>query len=157
MKIYVASSWRNEHQPGVLQFIRKLGHEVYDFKHPAPGNNGFHWSELDGGWKNWTFYTYRAALNHPITEDGFTRDMEALRRCDVCVLVQPCGRSAHLELGYAAGARKRTAIYYPPGVTLEPELMAKMVDQLLGSEKELAQWLASIETWVRRKNSERIV
>lgn len=34
-KIYVASSWRNQHQPQVVSFLREQGHEVYDFRHPA--------------------------------------------------------------------------------------------------------------------------
>lgn len=42
MKIYVASSWRNNRQPDVVKFLRDLGHEVYDFKNPKPGDDGFH-------------------------------------------------------------------------------------------------------------------
>ena len=41
MKIYMASSWRNADQPRVLRMIRELGHDVYDFRNPAPGNEGF--------------------------------------------------------------------------------------------------------------------
>lgn len=51
-KIYVASSWRNDIQPQVVETLRKEGFEVYDFKNPEPGNNGFHWSEIDPDWKN---------------------------------------------------------------------------------------------------------
>jgi len=36
--------------------------------------------------------------------------MNALRWCEACVLLLPCGRSAHLELGWAAGAGKRTVV-----------------------------------------------
>lgn len=28
MRIYVASSWRNEHQPAVVKALREEGHEV---------------------------------------------------------------------------------------------------------------------------------
>lgn len=45
-KIYVASSWRNQHQPQVVSFLREQGHEVYDFRHPA-GKTGFQWSQID--------------------------------------------------------------------------------------------------------------
>lgn len=31
-RIYVASSWRNLVQPGVVTILRRLGHEVYDFR-----------------------------------------------------------------------------------------------------------------------------
>nr|DAI36486.1 MAG TPA: Nucleoside deoxyribosyltransferase [Caudoviricetes sp.] len=46
-KIYVASSWRNQHQPQVVSFLREQGHEVYDFRHPA-GKTGFQWSQIEG-------------------------------------------------------------------------------------------------------------
>ena len=51
MKLYVASSWRNLNQPTVVELLRKCGHEVYDFRNPAPGDNGFHWEEIDPDWE----------------------------------------------------------------------------------------------------------
>lgn len=51
MKIYVASSWRNIYQQDIVLFFRNEGHEVYDFKNPSEGDNGFHWSEIDEGWR----------------------------------------------------------------------------------------------------------
>jgi hypothetical protein len=104
--IYVASSWKNEAHSGVCRILEAAGLEVYDFK----ANAGFHWSEVDKFYKDWKPDEYIAKLNHPAAERGFQRDFEALERCDVCVLVLPCGRSAHLELGWSVGARKRTAI-----------------------------------------------
>jgi nucleoside 2-deoxyribosyltransferase len=123
-KIYVASSWRNELQPGVVERLRKEGYEVYDFRNPAPGDHGFQWSAIDSDWQQWTPEQFRDALSHPIAQDGFYKDMSALDDCDVCVLVMPCGRSAHLEAGYAKGAGKRTYILMPD--MSEPELMYKM-------------------------------
>jgi hypothetical protein len=46
-RIYVASSWRNDVQPVAVEMFRQLGHEVYDFRNPRPGDNGFHWSDID--------------------------------------------------------------------------------------------------------------
>jgi nucleoside 2-deoxyribosyltransferase len=128
MKIYVASSWRNTRQPEVVQALREAGHDVYDFKQPAPGDNGFHWTEIDGGWKSWTPERFVAALAHPIAEAGYEKDMGALERADVCVMVMPCGRSASLETGYAIGAGKPTFILLSDG---EPELMFKMAQVCL--------------------------
>ncbi|KKK77519.1 hypothetical protein LCGC14_2852790, partial [marine sediment metagenome] len=85
MKIYVASSWRNDYQPIVVQHLQKAGNDVYDFRHPAPGNNGFHWNEIDPDWQAWTLKEYRNALNHPLAVNGFSLDMDALRWCDVVV------------------------------------------------------------------------
>ena len=54
MKLYVASSWRNEARyREVLLALREAGHECYDFRNPHPGNNGFQWSEIDTDWMNW--------------------------------------------------------------------------------------------------------
>lgn len=116
MKIYVASSWRNPWQLGVVTLLREAGHEVYDFREPEPGVRGFAWSDIDPTWKDWRPAAYREALTHEVAEEGFRRDMDALRSCDACVLVLPCGSSAHLELGWAVGAGKRTAVLFPHGI-----------------------------------------
>lgn len=141
MKIYVASSWRNDHQPIVVEALRKAGYEVYDFKDPEWNDDGFHWSEIDGGWQGWDFEEYMDALNHPLAESGFKSDMGALEWADACVLVLPCGRSAHLELGWAIGQSKRTAILHHPAQDIEPELMAKMVDGQFNSIGAILHWL----------------
>lgn len=140
-KVYVASSWRNKFQPGVVEVLRSYDLEVYDFRNPTAEDYGFSWQEIDHDWLNWSWQQYEEALSHPTAERGFNFDMEALRWCDACVLVLPCGRSAHLELGWAAGACKKTALYNPPGVNLEPELMTKMVDLRTDSLEEVRRWL----------------
>lgn len=127
MRIYVASSWRNNIQPSVVAALRADGHEVYDFKNPYPGNEGFHWSEIDPKWKEWTPDAYVEHLESRIAQTGFDRDMQALATCDACVLVLPCGRSAHIEAGHAAGSRKRVLILLHED-KFEPELMYKMAD-----------------------------
>ncbi|MEW6210619.1 MAG: hypothetical protein AB1631_19805 [Acidobacteriota bacterium] len=136
MKIYVASSWRNEMQPVVVQALRDAGHEVYDFRNPAPDNHGFRWLEIDPDWKQWTPEQFRQALGHPVAVAGFKTDFEALATADKCVLVMPCGRSAHLEAGFAIGAGKPTAILLADG---EPELMYKMAHLCLTLD-EIVQW-----------------
>lgn len=135
MKIYVASSWRNDIQPEVVETLRKAGHEVYDFKNPRPGDHGFHWSDIDPDWQNWTPEQFIAGLHHPIAQRGFASDMDALRDCDTCVLVLPCGRSAHIEAGWAAGAGKRVIVYIPE--QCEPELMYSMTTAQCDSMDEL--------------------
>jgi hypothetical protein len=123
MKVYVASSWRNQRFDSVVKTVIEAGHAVYDFKHPSPEYDGFHWSRIDPNWKEWSPEQFRAALGHKIARNGFEMDMNALRWCDTCFLVMPCGRSAHLELGWAAGAGKQTIILLEDG---EPELMYGM-------------------------------
>jgi len=108
-KIYVASSWRNPLQPAIVHVLRRLGHEVYDFRNPAEGDTGFSWREVMpayvlGG--KVTPIEYREALRHPIAEAGYASDIGALRWCDAVVYVMPCGRSASWEFGYAMGQGK---------------------------------------------------
>ncbi len=137
MKIYVASSWRNLIQPAIVVMLRRCGHEVYDFRNPAPGNSGFSWSAIDEHWQNWTPKEYREALQHPIAAKGFEYDIGALRDCDACVLVLPSGRSASWEFGYAIGAGKRGAVVmFEP---CEPELMYRG-QPILTSPDELFDW-----------------
>lgn len=125
MRIYVASSWRNIYQPAVVALCRKAGHEVYDFRNPGPGDNGFGWSEIDPAWKSWDFKRYRELLrDHPRAQQGFDLDMNALRECEACLLVYPCGKSAHLELGWAAGAGKHTGVVVPTDIEGDPSAAA---------------------------------
>lgn len=128
MKVYVASSWRNDFQPGVVERLRAAGHEVYDFRHPKPGDEGFSWGDIAAAWKDWTPGEYFEGLRHPIAQAGFKSDMDALRACDACVVVEPCGISAHLEFGWAVGAGKICIVYAPS--MREPELMLAMADAL---------------------------
>ena len=145
MRIYIASSWRNPYQEMLVKICEELGYEVYDFKHPAPDDNGFHWSEIDPEWKSWSPDKFIKALDHPIANRGFTFDMDALVACDVCLLVLPSGRSAHLEAGYAVGRGKPVLIYMP--VPDEPELMYNMIynnDGIISSSiTEITDWLKS--------------
>ncbi|HVT74558.1 MAG TPA: hypothetical protein VHD61_15600 [Lacunisphaera sp.] len=125
IKVYVASSWRNPFQPQVVARLREAGYEVYDFKDPA-GSKGFAWSDIDPEWQKWDLVRYLKALAHPLAQSGFRSDMGALAECAAVVAVLPCGRSAHLELGYAVGAGKFT-VALVLGEN-EPELMYRMLD-----------------------------
>jgi len=139
MRIYVASSWRNRYQPEVVQSLREHQFEVYDFRHPAPGDEGFAWAEIDPAWQSWAPEQYLEALQHPLAQVGFAQDRLALQMADITVLVLPCGRSAHLELGYAKGLGQRTAV-----LMLEPceaELMYLLVDRICLNIDELLAWL----------------
>lgn len=142
MNVYVASSWRNDYQPIVVRELRDAGHEVYDFKTPDWNADGFHWSEIDGGWEQWNFESYLNALDHDLAKAGFKSDMDALAWCDACVLVLPCGRSAHLELGWAVGTGKNTCVLHRTDEPIEPELMAKMCDAQFNTLVAVIDWLA---------------
>jgi len=86
-----------------------------------------------------TIEDYQAMIEHPRAIEGYAADFGAMEKADTFVLVLPCGKSAHLELGWAVGAGKRTAILLEDPV--EPELMYKMVDYLAPSLFDLLGWL----------------
>ena len=123
-KIYLASSWRNPYQPLVVKALREAGHEVYDFRNPSNGDEGFKWKNVDGLWEKWSNDDYINALNHPVAERGFKNDFDAMVWADVCILLLPCGRSAHSEAGWMQGAGKPTYVILTE--KQEPELMYKL-------------------------------
>lgn len=146
MKIYVASSWRNARQPMVVESLRAAGHEVYDFRHPAPGNEGFSWRAIDGGWQTWTADQFINALQHPVAKQGFELDLGGMEWADAFVLVHPCGRSAHLEAGWATGQGKPCFVLLEEGG--EPELMLKLVEAAGGGLfKTLDDVIDAIAEW----------
>ena len=135
MKIYVASSWRNELQQMVVMVLQSMGHEVYDFKNPGEGKKGFAWSDIDPDWQNWTPEQYVKALEHPRSIEGFNLDFDAMKWADCCAMVLPCGRSANTEAGWMKGAGKQVFVFHPE--KQEPELMYKMYDGILTSVEAL--------------------
>lgn len=143
MKVYVASSWRNTDQIDIVQTLRDQGgHEVYDFRNPSPGNTGFHWTEIDPSWKSRTKYRYRECLKDPIATKGFNIDFKAMKWADVFLGVQPFGRSASMEMGWAAGMGKSTILLLANG---EPELMVKMFNHLCCNLDEVLSTLRTME------------
>jgi hypothetical protein len=146
MKIYVASSWRNKYQPLVVAALREAGHEVYDFRNPH-GRTGFSWTEIDPNWKGWTVEEFSAALQHPIACRAFESDHAAMEWAEACVMVLPCGASAHTETGWCAGKGKSTIVYCPEQRT-EPELMYKEFDAVVGDLADLIALLAAAEALV---------
>lgn len=112
---------------------------VYDFKHPAAGDNGFGWSEIDPDWKDWTTSDQIKCYTHPAAVRGLKNDFDAMQWADVFVMLQPCGRSAALELGWAIGARKLTFVLMAE--RQEPELMLRLADHLCLSLDEIIEKL----------------
>ena len=137
MKIYVASSWRNIFQPRVVDLLRELDHEVYDFRNPVNGNRGFSWDQIDSEWLDWSTDEYISALNNPISQIGFDLDFNAMKWADVCVMILPCGRSANTEAGWMKGAGKKVFVYCP--TKQEPELMYKIYDRIFSHEGDIIE------------------
>lgn len=135
MKIYVASSWRNTYYPATVEALRAAGHDVYDFRNPGDGEEPFKWQYVGEDWLEWSPAEYREKLEHPRSVRQFGNDLRAMESCDACVLVLPCGRSAHTEAGWFAGKGRKVIVYIPE--RQEPELMYKLFDGVACSLEEL--------------------
>ena len=138
-KIYVASSWRNLYYTEVVARLLEAGHEVYDFRNPPHDKGGFFWKNLDPDFDKWTVKEYKQGLLTPPAELQFQCDLDALNWADTCLLVLPCGRSAHTEAGWMKGSGKRTIAYIPE--MQEPELMYKLFDLVSGDLEEVMEYL----------------
>lgn len=139
--IYVASSWRNNFQPPIVSALLLARHAVYDFRNPSPGDNGFHWSEIDPNWENWSTYEFREGLNHPIAKKGYSKDRNAMVWANAGLLVLPSGRSAHLEAGWLAGRGKPMAVFAPE--IQEPELMYKLLEESFIGDPSIGAWFCT--------------
>lgn len=144
--VYVASSWRCTMQQAVVATMEAAGIPHYDFRNPPEGT-GFSWTEVmptfDMDLQLADRDEYLMGLDHPRAIEGFAADMAAMEKADTFVLVLPCGRSAHLELGWAVGQGKRTCILLDGFDTgdVTPELMYKMVDHISPNVMDLLGWL----------------
>ena len=135
MKIYVASSWRNQYFPHVVKLLEDYHHEVFDFRR----DEAFNFSEVDPDWQSWTLEECRAAIRGtPRCLKAFEGDFNAMKWCEAILMVGPCGRNAHLETGWGVGAGKKTAVLLLDNQ--EPELMYLMLGDILINWRELSIW-----------------
>jgi len=143
-RIYVASSWRNRLQSDVVIRLREMGHKVYDFRNPGPGKHGFSWGQISEDYIKWTPKEYIENLKtNDVIAKAYKLDMDALNWCNMCILLLPCGRSAHLEAGYAIGKGKMTAVYIDEE-KFEPDLMYLMADKISDNLDDIYSWIDSL-------------
>ena len=112
MRIYIASSWKN--QQTVISLARLLedeGFNVDAFCRATDTRYAFHWSELVDSGDDLKNYDAIEMLADPRTQRAYTEDKKWLDWADTVIMLMPCGRSSHLEAGYAKGQGKRLYIY----------------------------------------------
>lgn len=147
MRVYVASSWRNTRYRAVTAALLEAGFEVLDWRDP---DTAFHWSQLAPGWERVNWRSFRELLNHPRACHAFLRDFRLMGEADACLLLLPCGRSAHLEAGWFLGRRLPTVILGEDDA--RPELMYGMAT-LADSVEEAITCLRAVggpaPTWER--------
>ncbi len=124
MYIYLATSWSNPHFEYVYQKLSAIRDvEVYNFQDPK---SYFQWDQVEPGWKDWTVHDFNRLRDHPRMIQGFERDEHALWKCDLLVLLLPCGNDAHLEAGLVLGHGKPTIFVALESKGFKPGLMYKL-------------------------------
>lgn len=112
MRVYIASSWKNELDVRALAVcLRHEGYEVDDFTDDSRGRYVFHWSVLG----NLDELDAKRFMEDERTKKAFEQDKIMLDWAEVVILLLPAGRSSHLEAGYATGSGKPLLIFSPNG------------------------------------------
>lgn len=140
MKIYVASSWRNERHPEIVEALRRSRFDVYDYRNPP----GAQWSSTRRWWEveGYVEPRFPEILNSKQRRLAFNTDMSALREANAVVLVLDSGKSAHLEAGFAAGAGKLLVVVGTP--EHHPELMYGMAARCVTSTIDVLRALGAL-------------
>ena len=112
MKVYIATSWKNATDAIlVANRLRQEGHVVDCFCDKNSGRYLFNWNDFFISKKELKNCDLLELLSNPEVKYkvhiAFHEDKKWLDWADVCVLLLPSGRSAHLEAGYAKGQGKK--------------------------------------------------
>lgn len=105
-QVYLIGSLRNPEVPVVGNWLRGQGVNVFDDWHAAGPEADDHWQAYERARGR----TYEQALAGAVAQNAFGFDKRHIDASAAAVLITPAGKSAHLELGYAAGSGKATAI-----------------------------------------------
>jgi nucleoside 2-deoxyribosyltransferase len=140
MKIYIIGALKNPKIPEFANTLTEAGFEAFgDWFAPGPDAD-VHLLDYAKrrGW------SYKQALQSYAARHVFEFDIHHLDEADIAVMLAPCGKSGHLELGYQIGRGK-------PGFILfdgEPErfdVMLQFATDIFFDEKELIARLKEIK------------
>ena len=108
-KIYIAGALANPEIVSVTLKLRAMGHDPFsEWYTPGP--------EADVRWRDYEMelgVSYRDALKRPSAQNTYLFDKKHIDQSDCMLMVLPCGKSAHLELGYMIGSGKPGFILMP--------------------------------------------
>jgi len=108
-KIYLIGSLRNKEVPNVAKVLREAGFDVFDDWYAAG-------PEADDYWRDYEVsrgHSYSEALAGYAANHVFEFDKKHLISSDIVLLLMPCGRSGHIELGWAIGQGAKGYILFP--------------------------------------------
>jgi hypothetical protein len=142
MKVYISSSWKNRERVRALaKELEGAGYFVYDFTNPkhraTPDVPPERYPEQFDPEK----HDYAEYLRtNPEWKMAVMGNMAALKGCDVCVLLLPCGLDAHSDWAFAVGRGKVSAVVGHPqkGERVPTHLWA---ETMLPSDSDVLPWL----------------
>ena len=111
MNVYVIGSLRDPNIPKVSELIRRDGHDVFDDWYAAGPEADDYWQRYEQA----KGVHYKDALKGKAARNVFDFDHRHLDAADAAVLVLPCGKSGHLELGWMLGKGKLGFVLFPDG------------------------------------------
>lgn len=144
MNIYMAGSFSKTVMLRKLALqVRNSGHDVFLFCDEKTPTNIMS-ERLRGSGLIDTFTPQTAMENTDVRNIGLT-DWVELDKAELVIIVLPCGRSAHLEGGYAKGKGKKVCVY---GEMLRGEFdaMYVMMDRIFGLNEfeQMMSWIESL-------------
>jgi len=111
-RIYLAGSWKNQKEILLIRdILNSQGHAVDCFASEDNGRISFNWSKLDDIQDKLPKMDAKDMLEVHKVKEAFKEDKKWLDWCDLCILILPSGKSAHLEAGYAKGKDKIVVIF----------------------------------------------
>jgi len=145
-RIYIASSWKNaDILPPFAVTLEIWGNEVDCFCREDTGRFVFSFRDIDNAENIDQF----DMMKTPQCRKAFAEDKKWLDWADTVIMVLPCGRSAHLEAGYAVGQGKRLVILgeFPKG---EWDVMYGFADLLVGLNDR--NWSTKLRQFLKIRN-----
>lgn len=136
MKVYLVGALKNRDIMDLAAELRGEEFDVFD-DWLSPGEHA------DERWQEYEQRrgrTYAEALRGHHARHAFALDYAHLQESDAVVLVLPCGKSGHLELGWAAGAGKMTYVLLP-GEPDRYDLMYLFADAVFTDQEDLIERL----------------
>ena len=133
---YIIGSLRNKEIVPFANKLQALGYEAFaDWISPGPDADDYlrDYAKARG-------LDYRQTLETHAARHIFEFDKHHIDRCDAAVMLMPCGRSGHLELGYVRGQGKPGFIVFDQ----EPErvdVMYQFASEIFFSQEEFLGWL----------------
>ena len=132
MRIYIASSWKNQHGVEMLtDLLRKNGHEVISWVENNYGENHNHVTKK---------FSFEEWVNSDEANQSFEFDTYGATQSDLVIYYAPSGKDACAELGAAWASNVPIIGLYAKGEDLG--LMRKMVKKWYGRYTEI---IAAVE------------